>query len=472
MNLLNRVMSYDKAKIENQEKCNCAECLGNAEISEKKEIAWDFKYADDFLIKIENYRMRCREYEILNTMNLEYWYKDVKTKNFIWKSLHLHGNKYIYHKSVYVKSKENLIIECRNGHEPFPQRANDHLNGHGCKLCGIINVHERQKMTLEKFIEKANKIHGEGRYDYSEVDYKGSKIDVWIICHKHDEPYRFPQKPNEHLQGNGCPLCGGTKKLTLEEFTEQANYVHGVGRYNYSKVNYINMDTQVIIICPNHDKPYEFPQKPRDHLQKRGCPICGRKVAIEKHRLTLQEFIERAYKKYGIGRYDYSKVKYTTMNTIVCIICPNHDEPYEFWKTPHNHLNGVGCPLCNESIGNNKIRMFLINNNIDFETEETFDDCEYIKQLRFDFYIQRYNLCIEFDGEQHFEKVNWDGKMTDEEMEENLKLNQFRDQIKNDYCKKNRINLLRIRYDEDVEEKLTKYFQNHGIIKELTLFDL
>ena len=48
MNLLNRVMSYDKAKIENQEKCNCAACLGNAEISEKKEIACDFKYADDF----------------------------------------------------------------------------------------------------------------------------------------------------------------------------------------------------------------------------------------------------------------------------------------------------------------------------------------------------------------------------------------------------------------------------------------
>ena len=135
-------------------------------------------------------------------------------------------------------------------------------------------------------------------------------------------------------------------------------------------------------------------------------------------------------------------------------------------------MNGVGCPLCNESIGNNKIRMFLINNNIKFENEKTFDDCEYIKQLRFDFYIQRYNLCIEFDGEQHFEKVNWDGKMTDEEMEENLKLNQFRDQIKNDYCKKNGINLLRIRYDEDVEEKLIEYFKNHGIIKELTLFDL
>ena len=405
MNLLNRVMSYDKTKNENQEPCNCGECIGNTEISKKTEIIGNFEYADDFLIKVENYRMRCKEKEILNTINTEYWYKDVKTKNFIWKSLHVHGDKYIYHKSVYMKSKEKLLIECRNGHEPFPQRANDHLNGHGCKLCGIKTLSEKQKMTLKEFIEEANKVHGKGRYDYSEVIYEGNKIYVWIICHEHDEPYRFPQKP-----------------------------------------------------C--------------DHLQRKGCPICGRNVALEKHRLTLQEFIERAYKKYGIGRYDYSKVKYTTMNTLVCIICPNHDEPYEFWKTPHNHLNGVGCPLCNESIGNNKIRMFLINNNIDFETEETFDDCEYIKQLRFDFYIQQYNLCIEFDGEQHFEKVNWTGKMTDEEMEENLKLNQFRDQIKNDYCKKNGINLLRIRYDEDVEEKLIEYFKNHGIIKELTLFDL
>ena len=405
MNLLNRMMSYDKAKIENQENCNCAECIRNAEISEKKEIACDFKYVDDFLIKVENYRMRCREDEILNTINTEYWYKDVKTKNFIWKSLHVHGDKYIYHKSVYMKSKEKLLIECRNGHEPFPQSPNDHLNGHGCKLCGIKTLSEKQKMTLKEFIEEANK-------------------------------------------------------------------VHGVGRYDYSKVNYINYSTEVIIICPNHDTPYEFPQTPRDHLQRKGCPICGRNVALEKHRLTLQEFIERAYKKYGIGRYDYSKVKYTTMNTLVCIICPNHDEPYEFWKTPHNHLNGVGCPLCNESIGNNKIRMFLINNNIDFETEETFDDCEYIKQLRFDFYLPQYNLCIEFDGEQHFEKVNWNGKMTDEELEENLKLNKLRDQIKNDYCKNNNINLLRIKYTENIEEKLSEYFQNHGIIKELTLFNL
>ena len=104
------------------------------------------------------------------------------------------GDKYIYHKSVYVKSKEKLLIECRvEGHEPFPQSPNDHLRGHGCKLCGIKIAHDKTRMTLKEFIEEANKVHGEGRYDYSEVIYEGNKIYVWIICHEHDEPYRFPQ---------------------------------------------------------------------------------------------------------------------------------------------------------------------------------------------------------------------------------------------------------------------------------------
>lgn len=113
MNLLNRIMSYDKTKNENQEKCNCAECLGNAEISKKTEIIGNFEYADDFLIKVENYRLMRREYEILNTINTEHWYKDVKTKNFIWKSLHVHGDKYIYHKTKYIRYEEKVEITCR-----------------------------------------------------------------------------------------------------------------------------------------------------------------------------------------------------------------------------------------------------------------------------------------------------------------------------------------------------------------------
>lgn len=395
MNVLNRMMSYDKTKNENQEQCNCAECVSveNVDVSEKREIIGNFKYADDFLIKVENYRMICREYEILNIMNLEYWYKDVKTKNFIWKSLHVHGNKYIYHKSVYVKSSEKVAIECKNGH-CFPQTPRDHKQGHGCKFCGIKLAHDKTKMTLEEFIEEANKIHGEGRYDYSEVEYVNNKTEVWIICHKHDKPYKFPQKPYAHLDGEGCSLCGymiryEKQKLTLEEFIEKANEVHGIGRYDYSKVNYVNYTTPVIIICLNHDKPYEFPQTPRDHL------------------------------------------------------------------------SGCGCSLCCSSKGEIAIQNWLIKNKIEFEEQKRFNDCRNIKPLPFDFYLPKYNLCIEFDGEQHFIPTNFRPNSTKEEKLKYFELIQMRDNIKSNYCKNNNINLLRIKYTENIEEKLTEYFQNH-----------
>lgn len=401
MNLLNRMMFYDKTKNENQEQCNCAECIGNAEISKKREITWGFKYADDFLIKVENYRMMCREYEILNTMNLIYWYKDVKTKWFIFRALWIHGNKYDYHKTKYIKYKEKVEITCRvKGHNSFPQTPSDHLDGHGCKFCGIEFAHEKQKMTLKEFIEESNKVHGVGRYDYSEVDYKGNKINVWIICPNHDEPYRFPQTPNAHLSGEGCPLCYGKFKLTLEEFIEKANKIHGVGRYDYSKVNYINNKTLVTIICHNHKKPYEFPQ------------------------------------------------------------------------TPNDHLDGHGCNLCNKSQGENKIELFLMNNNIEFKKEKKFKDCKDKYQLPFDFYLPQYNLCIEFDGEQHFNPSSFSSRNTSEkEKLENLQYIQKHDKMKNDYCKKNGIILLRFNNLKTVEQELAKYFQNHGIIEQ-TIFDL
>ena len=475
MNLLNRVMSYDKTKNENQENCNCAECLGNAEISEKREIAWDFKYADDFLTKIENYRLMCREYKILNTMNLEYWYKDVKTKNFIWKSLHVHGDKYIYHKSIYVKSKEKLLIECRvEGHEPFPQRVNDHLNGHGCKLCGIKIAHDKTRMTLKEFIEEANQVHGEGRYDYSEVKYVNYKTEVWIICHKHDEPYRFPQKPSDHLRGEGCFLCGvkiahEKQKLTLEEFIEKANEVHGIGRYDYSKVKYVDSYSDVIIICHKHDEPYEFKQNANSHLQGSGCRLCAIEQCKLLLKMTKEEFVERAIEIHD-DLYDYSKVIYEGYDIKVQIICKKHNRPFEM--TPHSHLMGSGCPLCCSSKGETAVRNWLIENEIEFEEQKRFNDCRNIRPLPFDFYTPQYNLCIEFDGKQHFIPTDFKSNSTEEEKLKYFELVQMRDSIKTDYCKNNNINLLRIKYTENIEEKLTEYFQNHAIIKELNLFDL
>lgn len=137
------------------------------------------------------------------------------------------------------------------------------------------------KTTQEEFISKAREVHGD-KYDYSKVEYKGNKNKVCIICPEHGE---FWQLPSSHLKGAGCPNCSGNKKYTTKEFIEKARKIHG-DKYDYSKVEYVNSETKVCIICPEHG---EFWQKPARHLMGQGCPNCWHIKKEYKFNL-LQEF--------------------------------------------------------------------------------------------------------------------------------------------------------------------------------------
>jgi hypothetical protein len=124
--------------------------------------------------------------------------------------------------------------------------------------------------TLESrgllFLSNAKNKHGE-RYDYSLVEYVNNRTKVKIICPEHGI---FEQKPNDHLY-YGCGKCGGTKKLTTDEFIVKAKILHGE-RYNYSLVEYKTAHLKVKIICPEHGI---FEQKPNNHLMGKGCKKCG-----------------------------------------------------------------------------------------------------------------------------------------------------------------------------------------------------
>jgi very-short-patch-repair endonuclease len=110
---------------------------------------------------------------------------------------------------------------------------------------------------------------------------------------------------------------------------------------------------------------------------------------------------------------------------------------------------GCGCPKCNYSKGEMKIQLWLEKNRIKFTPQKTFDGCKYRGKLRFDFYIPSKNLCIEYDGEQHFIQQG---------RNRNLNENRKRDDIKNGYCKNKKITLLRISYKKMkcIEDILSK----------------
>lgn len=158
----------------------------------------------------------------------------------------------------------------------------------------------------------------------------------------------FEQLPKSHLDGHGCRLCSNGT-LSKEQFIKKAREIHG-DKYDYSQVEYVNNKTKVAIICPEHGV---FMQVPYLHLKGEGCCHCGHINGKNKQRKTSEQFIEEMKNIYG-DKYDYSKVKYVNNHTKVCIICHEKDddgiEHGEFYTLPLNILRGKECPKCKNHI--------------------------------------------------------------------------------------------------------------------------
>lgn len=293
-------------------------------------------------------------------------------------------------------------------------------------------------------------------------------------------------------------------KVTRESFIERSRNIHK-NKYDYSKVEYINLTTKVYIICPIHGG---FWQRPKDHLSGQGCKQCFYEKSQKEQSLTKETFIEKAQAIHG-DKYDYSKVKYVNNHTKVCIICPEHGE---FWQLPNNHIKGRGCrlcglqsvsikmssnkdefikkakkvhgdkydyslveykpeakiaiicpihgvfnqrvsshllgngcPTCNDSKGERVIFDYLKRNNIGFISQYKIPN-EYLfcdnKMLYVDFYIPNKNIFIEYNGEQHYSPYKHFGGVT------RYKKQKARDESLRQYCIKHNINLIEISYKD------------------------
>ncbi|AYV75847.1 MAG: hypothetical protein Terrestrivirus3_116 [Terrestrivirus sp.] len=139
--------------------------------------------------------------------------KNKTLDEFINQSHKIHYNKYNYDFVEFENVTDKIKIKCEE-HGFFEQKANKHMNGAGCTLCGINTRADKSRKSREQFIEEAKNIHSDS-YDYSLVEYKSSNYKVKIICREHSE---FIQRPSDHLQGQGCPKCGKTfySKISIE----------------------------------------------------------------------------------------------------------------------------------------------------------------------------------------------------------------------------------------------------------------
>jgi very-short-patch-repair endonuclease len=304
----------------------------------------------------------------------------------------------------------------------------------------------KNNMTSEEktdiFIKRSKHIYGD-KYDYSKSEVNMIHEKVTIICDEHGD---FMQTPHGHMLGYGCTKCGGSCLLTQEEWIKKANKVHD-NKYDYSKVNYVNGESKVTIICPKHQ---EFEQIARTHIRNdgRGCPKC-----VNCHNYSNEEWIEKAKEVHG-DLYDYSKTDYANTKTQVTIICQDHKE---FVQSPRVHLIGGGCPLC---VNKTQTRVYewLLKLFPNTKREAYFKwskSPNTTKYLRFDFYIEEINCLLEIDGRQHFTQVmEW----------QTPEFSQKRDVWKMQRANENNISVIRV-YQIDIFQNKDKWMDKN--IKEL-----
>lgn len=186
-----------------------------------------------------------------------------------------HNGKYDYSKTDVNNRDEygKVIVTCLI-HGDYRITPHDHLNGRGCKQCGLERIRQSKLGNTKDFINKAIKVHKD-KFLYNEVQYVDWKTPVNITCKIHGI---FPQIPNNHLQGEGCPYCGKIsanikKTKSTIDFINEANVAHN-NKYDYSETDLTQKDKdgKVKIICHIHGI---FKQTPDQHINaKEGCPIC------------------------------------------------------------------------------------------------------------------------------------------------------------------------------------------------------
>lgn len=282
-----------------------------------------------------------------------------------------------------------------------------------------------KRKTHEEFLFEVKEIFGEEYIILGQYINNKTKILV-----KHTKcGQEFEKSPKDMIgKHSGCPYCNGNKNALYNEDWVKNNTP---APYTYIS-GYVGMKQKSLFYCSQCKT--EFEQLPSRLINQHiyGCNCCPtrKKTQIQ----FMQELGENTLNHYEILEEYINidtpiKFKHLDCNTV-------------FYLSPDKFLHRYKkeyCPICyyKKSKGEILIMNFLKNHNIRYQKEFNFKD---LPRLRFDFYLPDFNTCIEFDGKQHFEAIDFFGG------EEQWVETQQRDGYKNHYCIEHNIPLYRIPY--------------------------
>ncbi len=284
-----------------------------------------------------------------------------------------------------------------------------------------------------------------------------NKTTAMIKCQKYDTDHICILEYETLRRGGSCGNCGKNKQKGVPKHKHDvlsisdpklALEIDPDSPYQASNVTY-GSHKKVLWIC-QIDPSHSYESTVSDRIRGHGCRICKDKGHAQ--RLGGHDyFVDKSRKVHG-DKYQYNE-GYKGSDTPINIYCPkpssNGKIHGNFLQRPGSHKNDNGCPQCahekKKSEGIKHIESVLQEMDIEYVMEVTYPDLFYKNQLYIDIFIESSNLIIEFDGQTHWRVPEGRGGI------KQLKINQKRDMIKDTYCLKNGISLIRIPYTQTLD---------------------
>lgn len=289
-----------------------------------------------------------------------------------------------------------------------------------------------------------NEVNNDSNSEFIEfIKIKGAKSRFKVLCKKHNVQYEITFEGFH--KGARCNKCSIEKRAFKNtKWTKEKMIKYIKDNSDDEFVSFIEYNGQRSIVELKCSNGHIRQQKFSDFKNGKKCYYCYASIPLN------IDYVKHEIDKTG---YKILSNEYKNNKTPLVIIC---DKGHKYITNWCNFKNGKRCPYCykesNDSKGIRIIENYLINNKIEYKKEYTFDDCKSKNVLRFDFYLPQHNCCIEFDGQQHFEIIEWFGGF------DRFVEGKIRDTIKDIYCKNNNIKLIRIPYYDlnEIEKILNK----------------
>lgn len=363
-----------------------------------------------------------------------------KVKNVIFE----YGGEWIGNE--YINNTTKLLIRCLTCGKTFERAYATVRNNKNAKCkkctCKENSLSNKSYSSIKNSTEDIKEyiISCGGKWIGGE--YKNCKSKLSLICPKCNKKF---EKTYTSIAKHGNPCCNECTRKNNGVKNSKRNYAKiksKISELGGELIKFENGSGSLIIYIKCVRCKKIFKSTGREVLNRKSmyCFSCSRLDIVSQKRFSID------YVKEYIERLDGKLIskKYENNSSYLKIACNKCGEVFDRTLDVIKQYESVTCNNCKMDIpkGEEKVRDFLSSLNIKFIMQKMFDDCRIKQKLKFDFYIPEKNICIEFNGEQHYKPIEFYGG------KQKFNKQQKIDITKRKYCKDKNIKLIEIPYWE------------------------